>query len=231
MRRALHIDAPSLLAAAVARDEGLLGTYLDLQRGVLLRVYDPSLAGHSNDATEALLDADPDRYAKVPLYIREYRLMTEFVDRADDDLARQLDAALAGREAFRRFEVVLAGWPEEQARWRQFREDALVRWLVGWLHSLEIDPIWDLPVPVDEPFDVPWLLRVALRGGSDGTRSIPCEDLAAAKQMFMRLARELCELRREPVLTRTLRNATRFARGGIEIRREGTVVTLAMDPP
>src|SRR5215510_8997604 len=125
-RRTLRIDDRALLAALTARDEGLVGTYLDLEDGALLRLYDRAVVGRSNDPLEQRIDEEPDRYAKVPLYAREFRLMAEFVDSVeDDDLARLLDAALGGRNAFRRFDAVLDGWPTEQARWASFREDAL----------------------------------------------------------------------------------------------------------
>ena len=109
-RRPLNVDAGALLAALTARDEGLVGTYVDLREGALLRLYDPAVVGRTNDALEARIDSDPDRYAKVPLFTRDFRLMAEFVDTVDDDdLARLLDTALSGRGAFRRFEAVLAG--------------------------------------------------------------------------------------------------------------------------
>src|SRR4051812_25926599 len=128
-RRSLRIDDRALLAALTARDEGLVGTYVDLEDGALLRVYDRAVVGRTNDVLEQRIDEEPDRYAKVPLYSREYRLMAEFVDTVeDDDLARLLDAALGGRNAFRRFDAVLDGWPQERVRWEQFRENALARW-------------------------------------------------------------------------------------------------------
>jgi hypothetical protein len=228
-RRPLFLpDGRALLAALTARDEGLVGTYLDLQEGGLLRVYDPELVGRSNEAVEDRLDAEPDRYARVPLYTREYRLMAEFIDQVDDQLARLLDAALAGREAFRRFEAVLAGWPEEQRRWEIFREQALIRWVVTWLRSLGVEPRWDLAVPPEESPDPPWLLRVALREGRAGPRRVHCDSEKEAVRLFVRLVQELCELWREPVRTRGLRAQIRFSRGGIEVRREGRVVTLHM---
>jgi hypothetical protein len=99
-RRPLNVDPVALLAALTARDEGLVGTYVDLEDGALLRLYDPAIVGRSNDDVEQRLDDEPHRYARVPLFSREYRLLTEFVDTVeDDDLARLLDAALGGREA------------------------------------------------------------------------------------------------------------------------------------
>lgn len=222
--RTLAVDLGALLAATVARDEGLLGSYLDLAEGGLMRLYDPALSGRSNEALEAMLDEDPDRFAKVPLYTREYRLMAEFVDRVEDDeIARQLDAALSGREAFRRFDAVLAAFPEEKAAWEHFHEDALLRWVLAWLRSLDIHPL-GLEPPPQLPHETPWLVRLAL--ASDGERVVSCDSEEEAVRVFVQIVRELCELRREPVRTRSLRQETRFAREGIEVRREGCAVRL-----
>jgi hypothetical protein len=223
-RRTLRIDARALLAALTARDEGLLGTHLDLAEGVLLRLYDPAVVGRDNEHVEERIDAEPDRYAKVPLYTREYRLMTEFVDEVeDDDLARLLDTALSGAEAFRRFDAVLRGWPADRARWLAWREDALARWAVAWLRSLGLEPDWDRPVPPEEPDELPALVRVALAGGA-----LEAEDEAAAQALLVKLARELAEIRREPFRARAVRGKDRVVRGPVEIVREGRAVRVRL---
>lgn len=232
-RRPVPVDAEALIAALTARDEGLVGTYLDLRDGSLLRLFDPAVVGRDNELVEQRIDADPDRYAKVPLYSREYRLMTEFVDTVeDDDLARLLDAALAGNSAFRRFDAVLDGWPAERGQWRAYREAALVRWAAGWLRSLNVEPQWDRRAP-EEPPQTPWLLQVALRGevaDADGeiVRILRTGSESEAQTTFLRLARELCELGQEPFRLRAYRKSTRIARGGLEIRRDGRVVIIAL---
>lgn len=223
-RRKLRIDARGLLAALTARDEGLLGSHLDLVEGTLLRLYDPAVVGRDNEHVEERIDAEPDRYAKVPLYTREYRLMTEFVDEVeDDDLARLLDTALSGREAFRRFDAVLGAWPTERGRWIAYREDALARWAVAWLRSLGIEPDWDRFVPPEGPDEAPALLRVALAGGT-----LEAPDEAAAQALVVRIARELAEIRREPFRARSVRGRTWVVRGTVEIRRVGRTVTVTL---
>jgi hypothetical protein len=228
-RRSLPIDARALIAALTARDEGLLGTYLDLETGALLLLHEGG-----EDPLEQRIDEEPDRYAKVPLYSREYRLMAEFVDSVDDDdLARLLDAALGGRNAFRRFDAVLEGSPDEARRWREFRENALARWAVAWLRSLGVEPAWDRPTPPPEPPQTPSLLAIAFRGAAGVTgeglvRRYRAADEAEAAALFVRSCRELCELEREPFLTGSARRRTRFVRGAIEVRRDGldVIVTL-----
>ncbi|MEQ1570248.1 MAG: UPF0158 family protein [Myxococcota bacterium] len=234
-RRPLPLDARSLLTALTARDEGLVGTYLDLERGELMRVFDAAVVGRSNDALEQRIDDDPDRYAKVPLYTREYRLMAEFVDSVeDDDLARQLDAALGGRNAFRRFDAVLDGWPVERARWTGYREDALARWAETWLRGLGFEPVWERPAAVAAPMPTtPSLVEILIRGAPTpaGGRCWTAASEADAQAAFVRACRELCELEREPFPARLARRRPRFVRGAVEIRREGATVTVTLGEP
>lgn len=227
MLRPVVIDRASLLSAITTRDEGLLGTYLDLHTGALVRLYDPAVVGRSNDAAEQQLDADPERYSRVPLFSREYRLMAEFVDTVEDDeLARQLDGALSGRSAFRRFDESLAAWPPERSRWERFRYDALLRWALGWLRAVGVDPRWE-DAPQLEPAR-PVLLQVLLNAqpGPDGVHTYTSRDEAEAQAVFVRVCRDLCELGQEPFRARQLRRASRFVYGGVEVRREGATVRL-----
>ena len=230
-RTRLRLHGGALLEALVARDEGLLATYVDLLDGSLVRLVDPAVTGRTNERVLSKIDADPDRYAEVPRYTRSYRLMAEFVDSVDDDdLARLLDTALTGREAFRRFDAVLRGWPSELQRWQTYRQDALTRWAAAWLRSLGIEPDWELPASPEVPNDVPELLQVALQGepGPDGAACWQLDSESEASRLFNRLARQLCELRSEPFQVRGLRARTRFARGGVEIRRDGLRVFLSI---
>ena len=223
-RRTLRLHGQALLEALVARDEGLLATYVDLSDGAFVRLYDPAITGRANAAVHARLDAEPDRFAEIPRFTRSYRLMADFVDTVeDDDLARLLDTALSGREAFRRFDAVLAGWPVEQARWGEYRRDALTSWAAAWLRSLDIEPAWELTTPPEAPSAVPELLAVAL---SQGPAVHQAASAAEAGLLFRRMARQLCELRNEPFFGRRLRGRTKFQRGGVEIRLDGDRVIL-----
>ncbi len=230
-RRTVRLDASVLLEALVARDEGLLATYVDLTDGSLLRLFDPAVTGRANEQVLSKVDAEPDRFVEVPRYTRAYRLMSDFVDTVDDDhLARMLDTALSGREAFRRFDAVLTGWPADHARWVAFRRSALVAWAVSWLRSVGVEPSWDIDTPEEDAVEVPELLRVALLGQQDGqgVRSMQRASESEASRLFVRLARQLCELRCEPFRARAVRGRTRFVRGGMEIRRDGARVTLTI---
>lgn len=233
VRRPVPIDQSALLAALVARDEGLLATFVDLQTGDLVRLFDPAVTGRHNTNVWSRIDKEPERYAEIPRYTRQFRLMQDFVDLVDDDdLARLLDTALTGNEAFRKFEVLLAAWPKEQSRWVTFRHQTLVRWAVSWLRSLDVEPAWAEGLPEVSPLDVPDLLRVALEApGTGGRRTVQLETVGQATQMFLMLCRQLCELRREPFRARRVRQLHRFRRGGIEIARDDRAVTLALVQP
>ena len=230
-RRRLGLDGSALLEALVARDEGLLATYVDLTNGELVRLYDPAVTGRSNEGVHTKVDQEPERFAEVPRFTRSYRLMADFVDTVEDDhLARMLDTALTGRQAFRRFDAVLAGWPTERERWATFRRTALIHWAAAWLRSHQLEPDWELEVPPEHPAEVPEILQVAVSGQSIAQRSrqwsLPSE--AEAARLFHRLARQLCELRGEPFGVRRLRSRTRFTRGGVELRRDGAQVILTI---
>lgn len=218
--RILPVDRDALLRAVTARDERLLGTWLELADGTLHALVDGD-GGDEGRAFEARMDANPDGFAKVPVYPREYRLMTEFVETVEDDaLAAALDAALAGREAFRRFEAVVAGHPGEAQRWRAFRTEALLAWASAWLRHQGLGAPWlaDAAVP-DRPAVVELLL-------ARGPASRAASDRHAARELFVRLCRELSELVREPFRKGDVRGRTRFVRGGVEVLVDGVTVTL-----
>lgn len=215
--RRLDIDRAALLSALTARDEGLLGTWLDLRDGSLRALVEPV-----DQAFEARLEAESDRFVKVPLFGREFRLMAEFVELVEDDrLAVRLDQALAGPSAFRAFEAVLATDERERRHWRAHRKAALERWATRWLADLGLDTPWTDAVA---PPEVPALLGLVMDGPA--RRTFPSE--ADAHAAYVRACRDLCELVREPFPSRRVRSGTRFALGSVEIERSGAVVTIRL---
>jgi hypothetical protein len=218
--RTLPVNRDALLRAVTARDERLLGTWLELADGSLHALVDGD-DGPDGRAFEARMDANPDGFAKVPVYPREYRLMTEFVETVEDDvLAAALDAALAGREAFRRFDEVLAGSAAEARRWRAFRTDALVGWASAWLRSQGLGAAWVADLP---RADRPALVELVLARGPV-THTAP--DRQAARELYVRLCREVSELVREPFRKGDVRGRSRFVRGGVEVAVDGGTVTV-----
>ena len=62
-------------------------------------------------------------------------------------LRAELQRALHGRGAFRRFKDVLASDPRERERWFQFKRERLRAHMTDWLASLDIEPEWEEPPP------------------------------------------------------------------------------------
>jgi hypothetical protein len=62
-------------------------------------------------------------------------------------LRAELQRALHGRGAFRRFKDLLASDSRERERWFQFKRERLRARMTNWLASLDIEPVWDEPPP------------------------------------------------------------------------------------
>jgi hypothetical protein len=59
-------------------------------------------------------------------------------------------------------------------------------------------------------------------------RTLRTPSESQARTTFLRLARELCELAAEPFRLRAWRGRDRITRGAVEVRRDGTTVTLSI---
>jgi len=227
-RRTLRVDARAILDALTARDAHILGSYLDLRTGAVFQLVDPISSGTDNEAVETAMDQEPDRYVAVPLFDREYRLMCAFAEDLDDeDLATALDGALRGKNAFRRFQHEVNAHAAT-VLWRDYRQEALVKWALDWLHSLNIGPDWDLPEPESDT-EVPGLFHLLLLGDrtQDGDvvkKKVSLGDPAQARRFFLRAARQLCEFRGEP--WRALRGSEVFEREGIKLLVDGVEIRL-----
>jgi len=62
-------------------------------------------------------------------------------------LRAELERALNGRGAFRRFREALASDFRERERWFQFKRERLREHMTDWLASLGIEPVWEEPPP------------------------------------------------------------------------------------
>jgi hypothetical protein len=81
------------------------------------------------------LSIDPEPYA-------DYNDMERFIWTLDDDqLAVQLDRAIRGRGAFRRFKDLLARHPQIQAAWYDFKDRQNKRRMRDWLEFHNIEPL------------------------------------------------------------------------------------------
>lgn len=84
------------------------------------------------------------RYVEVPaVESREgYRDMEAFIEAvADPQLQRELERAIDGRGAFRRFKDVLLDYPAERQRWFAFQNDIMRRRVLDWLDAMDIEPL------------------------------------------------------------------------------------------
>ena len=234
-RQSLQVDARAILDALTARDAHILGSYLDLRTGAVFQLVDPKASGTDNEAIEAAMDQEPHRYAAVPLFDREYRLMCAFAEEVDDEqLAVKLDGVLRGQNAFRGFHHEI-GASGASSKWVKYRQDALVKWALDWLHSLNIDPEWDLAKPEPEPeAQVAGLFHLLLlgeRSTRDGVVHIRVvvTDPLAARRFFQRSARQLCEFRGEP--WGALQGSDVFEREGIRLALTGSEIELEVRVP
>ena len=98
------------------------GGRLDLTTGEVL----PEFAFEDTFDEEDVEDDAPDRWLHVwPTGSRRaYNDMVDFIaTRTDQQLREQLDLALDGRGAFRRFKNVLFDWPDDREDWFVFSDD------------------------------------------------------------------------------------------------------------
>jgi hypothetical protein len=81
------------------------------------------------------LSIDPEPYS-------DYNDMERFIwGLKDDRLANQLENAIRGRGAFRRFKDILARHPRVQEAWYDFQARRLEARLKRWLECMDIDPV------------------------------------------------------------------------------------------
>jgi Uncharacterised protein family (UPF0158) len=133
------------LQMALTSNHGEWTCYLDLETGEVRMVpidrLDDDGDGLSKDEIDAGLEAG--RLIHVePLGSKvEYRWRKEFAGTVRDARLRdQLEVALDGRGAFRRFKNVLLDFPAERERWFAFRDERLHATAREWLEELGIEP-------------------------------------------------------------------------------------------
>jgi hypothetical protein len=81
----------------------------------------------------------------------------------EPQLRAELERALQGRGAFRRFRDVLGSDLRARERWFEFKRNRLREHVTGWLASLDIEPVWqEPPPPPQQPTLRTQLLEAAL---------------------------------------------------------------------
>ena len=115
--------------------------FLDLETGEIIRISD--LEGDEEEAKAyEKIDSDPDGYLKIDtLPSREsYRQMADFTESVKDlNLRNKLADDLKGRGAFSRFRQTISGYPEEQKRWFNFKDELMRKLALDWLEENEVD--------------------------------------------------------------------------------------------
>lgn len=142
-RRSVPVDLAELrLAFAAEADD--VRWYLDLVTGDVLlvsREWEP--AEHGGITLEDL-DRNGARFIQVPggdgdASRADMQAYTAQVP--DERLRESLSLALSAPRADRRFRAVLGWIPEEQERWRRFRQEQCDARARAWLSTMAIDPV------------------------------------------------------------------------------------------
>jgi len=86
--------------------------------------------------------AGSDRYEEIPIRFSHegYRIMADFADGVKDPrIKRELEIALDGKGAFRRFKNVLRDYPEVEKQWFKFKANRDKEEVKDWLESIGIE--------------------------------------------------------------------------------------------
>jgi hypothetical protein len=126
-------------------------SYLHFDTGEVIRIVD----GVADPSMHTRIIGDA-RYLRIdPVSSREqYRWMERFIATVEgEELRRQLNIAIDGKGAFRRFKDALVSHPVDRERWFAFRSERLRSCMESWLtahgiHSVE-RPTWHVPTAED----------------------------------------------------------------------------------
>ena len=230
--------------------------HLDLETGAVESQLTSEIfaeLGEESTEFDRLLEQNPSRYEDIPTYgsRAEYRLMCEFVEAIEeDDIRAQLDVALQGKGAFRRFRDVVFAYPDLKTAWLERRQQALLEEALAWLDSLDIEPIYELRPIEPEPSAATapraesgpriTLLDMLLLGAPDGKterldgqvlRQFQAQTPSHARTVFKRLAREICEYHGVAWRKRFIENTSRFDLERAHLEVDGTMVRLFIEVP
>lgn len=122
-------------------------SYLHLDTGEVIRIVD----GIADPGMHARVMKDPTYLRIDPVSSREqYRWMERFIETIEDSEFRdQLQAAIDGKGAFRRFKDVLMNFPVDRERWFAFRSERLRSNMESWLGAHGLSAVerkeWRVP--------------------------------------------------------------------------------------
>lgn len=113
---------------------------LDLETGEVITISDFNNEFDDENALDKI-DEEPERYKAIPTMSSDeaYRHMEDFICTVKDEkLKGELNRAINGKGAFRRFKDVLAENPEEQIRWYDFHDKIIKQKAIEWLENIGI---------------------------------------------------------------------------------------------
>lgn len=215
-RHALHVDMDAILEGLGRDGRDPFIPYLDLKTGEVCfsQEWDETAAAGGSAELESederLIRLHPTRFAQVPRIEahEEVRLMRSFAAGQPEQAAAVLLEALdGGPGVVGRFHDALQATPDGAARWERARHDAHLGEALSWLRMLGVEPTWQLrhqpphvaPPPVAQEAHL-HLMHLLVLGtpvpAPDGVvaRAVVMEG-KAARGVFRRLCRQLCELK------------------------------------
>lgn len=139
--RKLNVNLDDLARAMNGSDRPEGPCVLDIRTGAI--VHPPDVGSRP-----VAMPQEEGRYVPIPeMDAHEtYRIMEDFIDTVRDEHIRDmLEAAIAGRNAFRRFAEVLNRHSDLYERWCGFETDRKRDWARGFLKDLGITSTWRPP--------------------------------------------------------------------------------------
>lgn len=135
-KRRLKIDLGELILGFNTRsDEAQY--YLNTMTGDVFPVIDEAITGIPNPEVTGDCISVP----SIPSY-QGYSDMEAFIETVENQRLRgQLEVAIQGRGAFRRFKDVLLNFPEDRQKWFAFKDQQMRERVLDWLDENDIEPI------------------------------------------------------------------------------------------
>ncbi len=117
--------------------------YYNTESGEIVIHTDPLITGQDSSETEADLEANFDKYIRLPTKyeINEYHIMEEFVwSLPEGKMQDELERAIHGRGAFRRFKDMVYDFGIEE-KWFDYKAAAYKNIAVDWCKDNDIEYI------------------------------------------------------------------------------------------
>ena len=118
--------------------------FLDLETGESVFLADELITGLDNEGLEDEIDENPNRYLRLStkFEIHEYHIMEEFIWTLNGERADELECAIRGRGAFRRFKDMVNKMGISQ-QWYDFQAEYYRNLAIEWCleHELEYEDV------------------------------------------------------------------------------------------